>query len=121
MLRETVIAAVAKAESALQNLAIPGQLISTSDATHVPGQSPVYPSVTTDISVVVSGFKHTEVDGERVKATDLQCIMFPKTLAQVAKPNDVLNFNSKNYRVLSTDPVMAGTAVVLVSAHVRPK
>ena len=124
MLKQVVLQAVATAKSAVQDLAIPCQLIQKSMPVHVPGTSPVSTPVQFDIKVVNDKFKTEEIDGERVRASDHKVLVFPEAGQPVPETNDVISGDIdksgvKSYRVVNNDKVMAGDTVALSQIQLR--
>lgn len=121
MLKGKVLAAVEKARIATQDLAFEATLVQRGAAVHVPGSAPTYPETSTTVSLVPSKFESKEIDGERVKASDLRWLMFPVagSSSVVPEPNDLIYVGTKRYKVIYNDKVMAGSAVALSQIQVR--
>lgn len=119
MHRETVLAGVARAKSAIQDLAIPATLVTRGAAVQVPGSTPTYPETTSAIKIVLSGYTAKEIDGERVRASDLAGLIFPETGHPVPQPNDRVVVDSVSYRIIQNNKVMAGNEVALSQVQLR--
>lgn len=126
MLKASVLAAVAAAKVAVQDLAFPAIHVQRGEPTHVPGSTPVYTETLTDIQIFFAKYKANEVDGDRIKASDWQGIAFPEADQPVIKPNDIIrvpvtlgDVQAGDYRVVMNDVVMAGTSPALHQLQLR--
>jgi exosome complex RNA-binding protein Rrp4 len=124
VLKQVVLQAVATAKAAVQDLAIPCQLIQKSMPTHVPGTAPSSTPVTHDVKIIHDKFETKEIDGERVRASDHKVLIFPETGQPVPETNDVITGDIdksgvKSYRVINNDKVMAGDTVALSQVQLR--
>jgi hypothetical protein len=126
MIKTAIIAAVNRAKSALQDLAIVATHIKRGAAVHVPGSAPTYPETSTEVSIVYTRFKATEIDGERVQASDWLGLVFPRSDLLDFNPNDfirlpagLVNIAVGDYRIISNDKVVVGDTVTLHQLHLR--
>lgn len=125
MLKSTVLQAVATAKKAVQDLAIKSQLKRRGAAVYVPGTAPTYPDILVgDVYIVPTKFDHKEVDGDRIKTSDIKGLVFPESNQPAPIANDVINGNLdgtgvKDYRVINNDPVMAGDTIALSQIQLR--
>jgi len=122
VLKSTILSGVAKAKSSLQDLAIPAKLVSRTPTVHVPGVAPVSTEVVTDISIVLSSYREKEIDGDRIKASDLAGIIFPEDGQPVPESNDLVKYGpnfSTIMRILANNKVMAGEDVALSQVQLR--
>lgn len=119
MLKAKVLAAVEKARLAVQDLAFEATLISRGTATHVPGSAPTHPETSVTVSLVPTKFETKEIDGERIRSTDLRWLMFPVAGKPVPTPNDLIYVGTKRYRIIDNDKVMAGSDLALSQLQVR--
>ena len=119
MLEQAVLQAVEAAKLAAGNLVIPATLTRRGQATHVPGSAPTYPETTFTVEVLQTKFEESEIDGQRVKASDFKFLAFPKTGVATPEPNDLLEISNVSYRVIYNDRVMAGKSVALSQLQLR--
>lgn len=133
MLKATVLSAVATAKQAVQDLAIPASLVSRTAQAYVPGQPVTEIEVVTPIKMVLVRYKISEIDGERVQATDWQALVFHDDGTPVPKANDVIRVNRfamssigvgaettlADYRVIDNARTMAGDVVALSQVQLR--
>jgi hypothetical protein len=127
-LKETVISAVATAERAIGNLKIKGQLTRRTSAPYVPGQVPVPNTSVSPVSVVLTSYKTMEIDGDRIRASDILGLVFPNDVQMVPDTDDVIDTYIKDtttisatYRVIYNDKVYAGDEVALSQLQLRLK
>jgi hypothetical protein len=119
VLKADVLAGVAAAKVAVQDLATSMQLVRRGEAVHVPGSAPTYPEAVHNVMVVLTSFKTSEVDGDRIRASDQFGIIFPETGKPIPEPNDFVRNSVVSYRVLHNNKVMAGDTVALSQVHLR--
>lgn len=126
MLKQQILAAVAKAKIAVQDLAIVVDHVARGAAVHVPGSAPTYPETVTDVSIVFTRFEAREVDDDRVQASDWRGLVFPETGLPDFNTNDIIRVASGlqdvvsgDYRIVMDDKVMAGDAVALHQLQLR--
>lgn len=116
-LKETVLAGVAKAKTSLQNLIVSATLIKRGNATYVPGTDPTYSETSDTISLVITTFRTEEIDGDRIRATDMQGIVFPEDAFVDVVTNDLITASVRGimntYRVVQNIPIMAGDTIAL--------
>lgn len=124
-LKETVLAGVAIAKTRLQNLIVSATLVKQGDATYVPGTDPTYPQTTDKISLVITNFRTEEIDGDRIRATDMQGLVFPEDAFVDVVTNDLLTATvrgvANTYRVMQNIPIMAGDTIALHQLVLRLK
>jgi hypothetical protein len=127
-LKEVVLSGVATAEKSISNLKVPAQLIRRTPQAHVPGQAPTNDETTYDTYVVITSFRTFEIDGDRIKVSDLMGLVFPTDLPVVPTADDVLNTMTDDrstvtarYRIIYNDKVMAGDQVALSQLQLRIK
>lgn len=126
MLKSAVLSAVVAAKQAVQDLAVAVRHVQRGAAVFVPGSAPTYPETVTDVSIVFTKFKLTEVDSDRIQASDWLGLLFPETGAPDVNTNDLIrvaegqiDIASGDYRIIGNDKVMAGNAVALHQLHLR--
>lgn len=122
MLKETVLAGVATAKKAVQNLAIPAKLVARTAVTHTPGQAPTATEAISDIKIVLSGYKEKEIDNDRIKANDLAGLIFPEEGQPIPEANFLVRYGPTfglEYRVIANNKVMAGDEVALSQVQLR--
>lgn len=126
MLKAVVLAGVAKAKQAIQDLAITVKHVKRGAVTHVPGSAPVYPETLTDVSMVLTRFLSREIDNDRIQASDWRGIVFPALSLPVFNINDVIRISAGlqdiiagDYRIINDDKVMAGDTVALHQLQLR--
>lgn len=126
MLKAQILAAVKKAKTAVQDLAVPAKHVKRGSPVHVPGSAPTYPETLTDVSIVFTRYSANEVDGERVQASDWRGIVFPETGLTALDTNDIIRLATSvadlitgDYRILGDSKVMAGDTVALHQLHLR--
>lgn len=126
MLKSKIIAAVAQAKLAIQDLALRAFHVAKGAAIFVPGRAPTYPETLTSVSIVFTSFKTSEIDGDRIQASDWRGLVFAEVTNPVFKVSDVIRIsltsgqiNSGDYRILFDDKIMAGDTVVLHQLHLR--
>lgn len=127
MLKSSVLSAIAAAKVAVQDLVFPAVHVQRGAAVHVPGSTPTYPETLTDISVFFAKYKITEIDGDRIQASDWQGISFPEAGQPIIKANDIIRIPvtiesvaAGDYRVVNNEPVMVGSAPALYQMQLRP-
>lgn len=128
MLKASLLSAVNASKRAVQDLAVLAVLIRRGDPVHVPGSAPTYPEVTEIVSIVPVAYKISEIDGDRIKASDIKGLVFPEAESTIALPNDIIRiaqvssapgFPNGDYRVILNDKVMAGDMVALSQLQLR--
>lgn len=126
MLKSTVLNAVQAAKTAVQDLAFGAKLVIRGAANHVPGQKPTYSETLHDIKIVPSKFEDKEIDGERIRATDLRWLVFPEPGYPIPSTNDLVRlstavgeFRAGDYRIVNNDKVMAGDSTALSQLQIR--
>ena len=119
MLKSTVMSAVVQLKLALQDLLVDSTLVRRTYGEHVPGQAPTPTEQSTSVKVALTRFKSSEVDGDRVKATDYRGIVFPEDL--IPEVNDLITVDSmsKTFRVINDDKVMVGDQVAVTVLQLR--
>lgn len=125
MLKAQVLAAVAAAKVAVQDLAITCNSVTRAPPVHVPGVAPVYVETLTAVSIVFTKFESKEIDESRVMASDWKGLVFQETglviltNGVIRVPAGLVNIASGDYRILNNDKIMAGDTVVLHQLHLR--
>lgn len=126
MLKAVILAGVAKAKEAIQDLAVTVKHVKRGAVTHVPGSAPAYPETLTDVSMVLTRFQSREVDNDRIQASDWRGIVFPTTSLPVFNANDVIrvatglqDIIAGDYRIINDDKIMAGDTVALHQLQLR--
>lgn len=127
MLKQTVLGAVRTAKFALDDLVIMAKLVTKGEAVHVPGSAPTYPESLKDISIVLVSYKAKEIDGDRIRANDVQGLVFPEDGNPVPNTNDVIRvlpadsgaFTPGDYRVIVNDKTFAGNALAVSICQLR--
>lgn len=119
MLKQDVLAGVEAAKVAVQDLAVPLQLIKRGVSTHVPGSAPTHTETAYPVMVVLVSFKTKEIDNDRIRASDRSGLIFPEVNQPTPEPNDLIRGSGIEYRILYNDKVMAGDTVALSQVHLR--
>lgn len=126
MLKAVVLAGVAKAKEAVQDLAVLVKHVKRGAVVHVPGSAPVYPETLTDVSMVLTRFQSREIDNDRVQASDWRGLVFPASTLPVFNTNDVIRIAAGlqdllagDYRIVNDDKIMAGDTVALHQLQLR--
>lgn len=126
MLKATILAAIQKAKSALQDLAITVIHVKRGTAVYVPGSAPTYPETSTAVSIVFTRYKAIEVDGDRIQASDWLGLVFPRVDLLDFNANDIIrapagliNIIQGDYRIINDDKVMLGDTVALHQLQLR--
>jgi len=126
VLKAVVLAGVAKAKEAVQDLAVLVKHVKRGTVTHVPGSAPVYPETLTDVSMIFTRYQSREVDNDRIQASDWRGIVFPATSLPVFNTNDVIRIATGlqdiiagDYRIINDDKIMAGDTVALHQLQLR--
>lgn len=119
MLKAAILKAAQSAKSALTDLAVPGQLRVAQEASYAPGNPVSQDYVTYNVRVVVSGYAVTEIDGDRIQASDVKGILFAEPGMPAPNVGDQVLIGASTYRVLHNDRVMAGDEVVISQLHLR--
>lgn len=127
MLKSTILSAVRTAKFALDDLVIVAKLVIKGEAVHVPGSAPTYPESLKDISIVLVSYKAKEIDGDRIRANDVQGLVFPETGNPVPATNDVIRvleedcgeFVPGDYRVIISEKTFAGNALAVSICQLR--
>lgn len=115
------MAGVAAAKVAVQDLAIDATLTRQGAAVQIPGQAPEYPQDDYEVKVVLTSYKASEIDGDRILASDVLGLIFPETDVPVPQPNDFLAIGEISYRIIYNDKIMAGDTVALSQVQLRLK
>lgn len=118
MLKATVVDAVNQARVALDDLLMDVTVTSRTPPTHVPGTVPVDVEVVSKKKMAIINYREQEIDGDRVRATDLKAIMFAED--GNVETNDVVSFDSKSFRILRNEPTVVGTTVLVNTLQLRP-
>lgn len=125
-LKATIVAAVAIAETAVEDLKIAVKHVRRGAAVHVPGSAPTYSETLTDVYVIMTRFEAKEVDGDRIMSSDWKGLVFYRDGLPDFKTNDVLRVATTvddilagDYRIRYDDKVLAGSRVVLHQLHLR--
>jgi hypothetical protein len=118
-LQATVIQAIQTARVALGDLTILIILTKRVQNAYTPGTSVTYTTTDYEFSGVVTNYNSREIDGERITAQDLKVILFNE-LSAVPEPNDLITFSNQSYRVVTFQPIYAGSEKVLSVIQVRP-
>lgn len=127
-LKETVLKGVATAERSIQNLKISGQMIRRTPGAYVPGQVPASVTDIYPISLVITSYKTFEIDGDRIRASDILGLVFPNDAQITPEADDLVDTFAKDgktitasYRVIYNDKVYAGDEVALSQLQLRLK
>lgn len=119
MLKQQVLDSVKAVKLAVQDLAVDATLVVRGDPTYVPGSAPTYGTSNVAVKVVLSSFEFKEIDGDRIRASDVQGLVFPEEGKPIPKPNDQLTISSVTYRIISNERVMAGDEAALSRLQLR--
>lgn len=119
-LQAQVISAVSKVKSALGDLAVDMTLRTRVQNTYVPGSSISYTDSDVAVKGVITKFRDDEVDGTMIEKKDVLLIMFPPTNKAIPKPNDVVIHGINSYRVVSNNPMYAGSEIAFNLVQLRP-
>jgi hypothetical protein len=126
MLKSSILAAIGKVKSAVQDLAITVSHVVRGAAVHVPGSAPTYPETSTDVSIVIVKFQAKEIDGDRIQASDWLGLVFPRSDFLDFNANDVIripgglvNIAGGDYRIINNDKVLVGDTVALHQLQLR--
>lgn len=126
MLKSAILAGVAQAKIALQDLAMAVSHVARGAAVHVPGQAPSYPETITAVSMVFTRFEAREIDDDRIQASDWRGLVFPVATLPDFNANDIIrvpvglrDVRSGDYRIIADDKVMAGDTVALHQLQLR--
>lgn len=118
-LQQTVLDAVKAAEVAAQDLLVDCSLVNRTAGTHVPGQSPTYTETRTPIKLALYSYRDHEIDGDRIRQSDMRAIGFPNTVVQTLKPNDLILVDLVYYRVYANLPIKVGSQVAVHQLQLR--
>jgi hypothetical protein len=110
---------VKAAEAAAQDLLVEAFLINRTAAAHVPGQSPTYTETRTSIKICLYSYRDHEIDGDRIRQSDMRAVGFPSSTLQALKPNDLILVGPTYYRVYANLPVMVGSSVAVHQLQLR--
>lgn len=119
MLKQTVLDAVKAAEVAAQDLLTEAFLINRTVGAHVPGADPVYTETRTSIKLSLYSYRDHEIDGDRIRQSDMRAIGFPSSVLQALKPNDTILVGTTYYRVYANLPIMVGDIVGVHQLQLR--
>lgn len=126
MLKPQIIAALAQAKRALQDLVVTVQFARRADTTYVPGTVPSYAETLADVGIVFNRFETKEIDGDRIRSSDWRGLVFVETNVPPMDTNDIIRVPAGvkdvvagDYRVIYNDKVMAGDTVVLNQLQLR--
>lgn len=118
MLKADVLSAVIAAREAIQDLVTEVSVTTRTVNPHMPGQPTTYTEVVKTMKLAVVEYTDREIDGERVRATDMKGILFP--MDGFVSVNDTIAFNGQSLRVLNNKPTMVGEAVAVNTLQMRP-
>lgn len=124
MLKVQVLAAINTAKSAVQDLAVKCQYIVRTIPDYVPGTTVTPTESATDVSVVFTKYGITEIDGERIQASDWKGLVFPESNLDF-DTNHVIrvavntNIPAGDYRIIVNDKVMVGDTIGLHQLQLR--
>lgn len=124
MLKAQVLSAIRTAKSAVQDLAVACQYIVTVIPEYIPGSTVTPTESATDVSVVFTKFGITEIDGERIQASDWKGLVFPESnldfdTNHVIRVSTNTNISAGDYRIIANDKVMVGDTVGLHQLQLR--
>lgn len=124
-LKSLILGAVNSAEEAVSDLKLTCSHVKRGAPVHTPGSAPTYPETVSDVSVVFTRFKSSEIDGDRIQSSDWRALVFrPKTPADF-KVNDLIrtvgsdDILAGDYRIIDDDKVLVGGTVALHQLHLR--
>jgi hypothetical protein len=112
-----VLQAVATAKAACGDLLIDATLVEREVRTHVPGVAPKHDEIESDCQIALTRFSSKEIDGDRIRASDYDGILFHTTT--VPKENDLVRWTEGTYRIVNNRRVMAGDTVAVSQVHLR--
>lgn len=124
MLKSQVLAAIKTAKSAVQDLAVNCQYVVRTIPEYVPGTTVVPTETSTDVSVVFTKFGITEIDGERIQASDWKGLVFPESnldfdTNHIIRVSTNVNIPAGDYRIIINDKVMVGDTIGLHQLQLR--
>jgi hypothetical protein len=126
VLKAVVLAGVAKAQAAIQDLAVSVKHVKRGAVIHVPGSAPTYPETLTNVSMVFTRYQSKEIDNDRIQASDWRGIVFPASTLPVFNTNDIIRIAAGlqdiiagDYRIINDDKIIAGDTVVLHQLQLR--
>lgn len=125
-LQSTILAAVAKAKLAIGDLVEPCHLVQRGEAVVTPGSPPTYPEVIYNVGMTPTSYEALEIDGDRIKASDVKGLIFPEKGVPTPDTNDILRQLDgagnvvRSFRIMYNDKVMAGSVVALSQVQMRP-
>ena len=121
MLQATVLKGVQTAKKALGDLAINCILKSRTPAAYVPGQPVSYNESSKTVKGVVTKYRKDEIDGTMIQSHDVLIILFLNDdLSGIPKLNDTVTANGVVYRVMSNNPMFAGSEIAFNMIQGRP-
>lgn len=122
MLKDQIIAAVAAARSALDDLVRPAKLVVRAQPVHVPGTAPTYPETLYDVDIAIVTYSNREIfkSADRIDVSDRQGIIFRTNSQPIPQVNNLIRQGSTDYRIIKADHVSAGDAVVMTTTQLRP-
>lgn len=125
MLKDQVIAAVRKAVSQIESLAVVASLIKISASTYIPGQKYVPAETVYGVAVFFVAYEASEIDGDRVRASDWKGLVVSNSNTPDMAVGDLIriqgmdNVPSGDYRIGFDDKVMVGATVLLHQLNLR--
>jgi hypothetical protein len=125
-LKEKLLAAISSAEAAVSDLKITVKYVRRAAPTHVPGASPTYAETLSDISLVLTRYESSEIDFDRILASDWRAIVFPGTGLVDFKVSDIIRVPATvgvvlagDYRIMNDEKVMVGDRIALHQLQLR--
>lgn len=119
MLKSQLLTAISAAKLTAGDLLFDAKLVIRTQAAHVPGSATTYTEVLHDVKVCWDKFKTHEIDGERIRVSDLRAIVFPEVNVPTPQPNQLIRVGTVNYRIVDNDKVMAGDTLALSRLQLR--
>lgn len=119
MLQASILRAIESAKIAAGDTLFTVKLVVRTQSPHVPGSATSYTEQLYDALMCWDKFKTNEIDGERVRISDLRSILFPESSNPVPVPNNLIRIGSTNYRIIDNDKVMVGNALALSRLQLR--
>lgn len=119
-LKALSISAVTKIKEALGDLAIDLTLRKRTKATYVPGSAQTYTNSDTAVKGVITKYRYDEIDGTMIQAQDVLIVLFPGANGAIPQPNDLVLNGSAEYRIMSNNPMYAGSEIAFSLVQGRP-
>lgn len=117
-LQQSVLQGVEAARTALGDLLITVPFTRRVKNAYVPGQPVGYTETVYQVDGAITQYDLKELKESVIESTDVKFIILK--FEQMPIANDVCTINGINYRVMHSNPIMAGSVVAITITQLRP-